>query len=123
MSSRLQVLAGRFAVCRLPGGAGAPDWAVTGAFWQVFRAPGELTVICPEQAVPASVEAEAGWHALAVEGPLSFELTGVLSALLAPLVQGGIPVLAVSGFSTDYLLVKKLGPALEALRRAGHQVA
>ena len=122
MRCTLEKLPGEYAVCRLPVGADVPHWAMRGRFWQVLRAPMELTVVCEAHRVPADVEQEPGWHAIGVNGPLSFDLVGVLQSLLAPLAAHGVPVYAVSGFSTDYLLVQNVTAAAEALQSAGHTV-
>jgi hypothetical protein len=60
-----------------------------------------------------------------VEGPLDFSLTGMLSALLAPLAGAGVSIFALSTFDTDYLLVRaaQLDLAIESLTAAGHLVA
>lgn len=120
----LDVLPGELAVCRLPGEAPSPDWAV-GTLVSITRAPGELTVVCDATAVPPSVEKERGWRALAVRGPLDLSLTGVLASLAGPLADAGVPVFVISTYDTDYLLVRDadLERAVAALRAAGHQVA
>jgi hypothetical protein len=60
-----------------------------------------------------------------VAGVFEFSAVGVLAALVAPLAEAGVAVLAVATYDTDYLLVKEedLGTAVDALRRAGHVVA
>ena len=60
-----------------------------------------------------------------VEGPLDFSLTGVMSALLAPLAEAGVSVFALATFDTDYLLIRaaQLDLAVETLSAAGHLVA
>ncbi len=74
--------------------------------------------------VPAGATAETGWRCLQVEGPLAFEMTGVLAALSAPLARAEIPIFVVSTYDTDYLLVKAvdLDSACDALRDEGHSV-
>jgi hypothetical protein len=120
---RLTTLEGRFAIARLPADAAVPAWAV-GQVVTVTRTPDELSVICPENAVPEATPAERGWRCLKVQGPLSFELTGILAALSRPLADVRIPLLALSTYDTDYLLVREdhLGAASAALERAGHCV-
>jgi hypothetical protein len=100
-----------------------PSWAV-GELCSVTRAPNELSVVCPEQAVPAGARYQGGWRCLAVRGPLAFELTGVLAALASPLADAGVPIFALSTFDTDYLLVPgdDLETALSALAAAGHRL-
>jgi hypothetical protein len=92
---RLKLLAARLAVCRLEQGAPLPGWALSGDFCSVTRAPGELSVICAEDALPARatgdggavspaaagradapLRVQRGFRAFQVEGPLAFELTG-----------------------------------------------
>lgn len=124
----LKLLAPRLAVCRLGQGAALPSWALSGTFCSVTRAPGELSVICPEEELPALPAEEGpaafpaverGFRAFQVEGPLDFELTGVLAGLLEPLARAGIPVLAISTFDTDFLLVRaqRVEEAIRALGR------
>lgn len=120
----LRVLPGAFTVCRLEPGDPVPGWAVSASFCSVTRTPHELSVVCPEEAVPAGLRAEGGWACLGVEGPLEFALTGVLVSLAGPLAEAGVSVFAVSTFDTDYLLVKRaiLGAATAALKAAGHRI-
>lgn len=75
--------------------------------------------------VPAGIQCQADWRCLKVAGPLDFDLTGVLSAILDPLAVAEISIFAVSTYDTDYLLVKSdnLERAICAMRAAGHQVA
>jgi hypothetical protein len=122
----LHLLQDRLAVCRLSPGEAVTEWALSGAgLRSVTRAPGELSVVCAEAAVPEGVKREPGWRAFQVEGPLAFSLTGVLASIAAPLAEAGVPIFALSTFDTDYVLVKEehVPRAVEALERAGHRVA
>jgi uncharacterized protein len=120
---RLRLLEDRLAVCRLDPGAPVPGWA-SGELTSVTRTPGELSVVCAEAGVPAGEVAERGWRALEVAGPLSFELTGVLASLSAPLANARVSVFAIATFNTDYVLVKEqdLERAIAALEAADHSV-
>jgi hypothetical protein len=120
----LVAVEGRFAVCRLDGGAPVPAWATAGPFSSVTRTPDQLSVVCPEQAVPAGVACERGWRCLRVAGTLDLSAVGVLASLAVPLAQAGVSVFAVSTFDTDYLLVKEAQAeaAVDALRGQGHEV-
>lgn len=110
-------------MCRLEPGAPFPTWA-TGTVASVTRTPDEMSIVCSEDAVPPDVRAERGFRCLSVRGPIAFSLTGVLSALAAPLAVAGISILAISTFDTDLLLVREalLKAAAAALREAGHTV-
>jgi hypothetical protein len=120
----LEVLPDLLAVCRLPAGARPPSWLAHDGFASVVWAEDETSVVCPETAVPADVVAEYGWRAIAVAGPLDFELTGVLHSIAAPLAEAGVSIFAVSTFDTDYVLVKDaaLDTAVRVLEDAGHRV-
>lgn len=120
----LTVMAGAYAVCRLGQNDSIPSW-VTGAFSSVTRTPGELSVVCEEDGVPARVKSERGWRVLVVQGPLDFNLTGVVSALAGPLASAEISIFTLSTYDTDYLLVRDrdLRRAVAVLRDAGHVVS
>jgi hypothetical protein len=125
-SVKLSLLDEPLAVCRLPASERVPSWALElhHAFLSLTRTADELSVICPEVAVPPDTDAETGWRALTVAGPLDFALTGVLASLAAPLADAGVPLLAVATHDTDHLLVRAddLDRALAALAAAGHEV-
>jgi hypothetical protein len=115
------LLPGRLTVARLPGAAALPAWADGTGFVSITRREGELSIVCADERVPADVQAERGWRALQVEGPLDFQMVGVLHALTGPLARAGISVFAVATFDTDVLLVREetLSRAVDALREAG----
>lgn len=120
---RIASLPHRLAVCRLAPGAPLPSW-IGGAFTSLTRTDEELSIICDEDAVPADVQAERGWRAVRVIGPIPFEVTGVAAALVSPLAAAKISVFLLATFDTDYLLVKDavFARALDVLRDAGHDV-
>jgi uncharacterized protein len=122
---KLDLLPDRLAVCRLAGDAGIPEWAGHGAgFYSVTRAPGELSVVCAEGAVPNGVKHDGGWRVFQIEGPFDFGVVGILVSAAAPLADAGVPIFAVSTFDTDYVLVKEdqVERAVLALENSGHQV-
>lgn len=121
---RLSTLPGTLAVARLAPGDALPDWA-RGEFLSISRTADELSIVCDDAAVPAGVQAERGWRALKLHGPIPFELVGIAAALVAPLAEARISVFVLSTYDTDYVLVRseRLEDAAEALRRAGHEVS
>ena len=121
----IDVLEGRIAVARLDPGAAVPAWAYGEPLTSITRTAAELSIVCPANRVPAGVRQESDFRALAVRGPLDFDAVGVLRALAEPLAAAGIPILAISTFDTDYVLVREadLTPAEQALERAGHRLA
>src|SRR4051794_23475618 len=118
----IAVLPDTLAVCRLRASERIPSWALElhEGFVSVTRTPGELSIVCDEEAVPPDVEVESGWRALQLPGPIPFEQTGVLASLASPLAAAGIPIFAISTFETDYVLVRAqhLERALETLNAA-----
>ena len=122
---RLEVVPGAYAVCRLSPADPLPAWAAAGPFVSVTRTEAELSVVCPESAVPPGVRSEPGWRCLRVVGPLGFGMTGVLASLAGPLASSGVSIFVVSTYDTDYLMVQErdLERGEDALERAGHSVA
>jgi len=120
----LRLLPETVAVCRLAPDRPVPAWATRGSFYSVTQTADEISIVCPQDAVPADVQVEGGWGILQVEAPLDFALTGVLAALTVPLAQAGVSVFVLSTFDTDYLLVREqdISSAVGALRAEGYQV-
>jgi len=123
-SFTIRILPDRLAICRLPAQDPLPEWAARESLWSVTRTPDELSIVCPEASVPPEIQAERGWIALHVVGPLPLTMTGVLSSLAEPLARAGITIFAISTFETDIILLRDLDleKAREALSRAGHVV-
>jgi len=121
----LELVAGRYAVCRLSASEAVPAWATGGPFVSVTRTDAELSVVCAQEAVPTAVLAEPGWRCLRVAGPLGFGMTGILASLSGPLASSGVSIFVVSTYDTDYLMVQErdLDRATAALTRAGHALA
>jgi hypothetical protein len=113
----LRVLDGRFSIEHVPDDA-APlseqEWLA------LVHGPDGRTVIRRDDA------ADDGWVALwSGDEPHDPQATGMLSAIVTPLADGGIPVMAASTFHADLVLVPaaRIADAVGALRRAGHRVS
>jgi hypothetical protein len=120
----LELLDTRLSVVPLAPDAESPDWARDSPFLSTTRSREELSLVCAEALVPADVPGRRGFRALRVQGPLDFDATGILSSLLAPLADAGVPVFTLSTYRTDYVLVPEtvLSEALKALTTAGHRI-
>jgi enamine deaminase RidA (YjgF/YER057c/UK114 family) len=116
----MNVLPGTFSVCRLPPSDRVPSWALElhEGLVSITRTPDELSIVCPDEAVPPDVTVEDGFKALQVPGPIPFAQTGVLAAIATPLAAAGISIFALSTYDTDYVLVRAadLEDALAALQ-------
>lgn len=122
----LSLLPEPLALCRFPADAPVPAWtAEARQFLTLSRTPDELSVVADERAVPAEVEAQRGYRALRVDGPLPLDLVGIFAAIAGPLAEAGLPIFPIATFDTDYVLLHGdvLERALEVLREAGHRVS
>src|SRR6185437_13216770 len=66
----LLVVDGMFAVCRLGGDTSLPAWATAGRFFSITRTADELSVVCPQEAVPEGIVCERDWRCLRVAGTM-----------------------------------------------------
>lgn len=103
----LSILPERLGICHFSENSPIPDWAKEISFCSITRTSDELSVICPQEKIPAGVLVEKNWRALKVEGPLGFSLTGIVSSLSKPLAEAKISILYVSTYETDYLFVEE----------------
>jgi hypothetical protein len=119
----LNLLEGEYAVWKLPLNSVLPPFG-DALLLSITRTTAELSVVGPADLVPDGVPVEGGWACLEVQGPLAFELTGVLAAISAPLAAAAVPIFVISTFDTDFILVPgtHLERAVEALEGAGHLV-
>jgi uncharacterized protein len=119
----LSVLPGEYVVCRLGPQADVPV-VTDDTFFSVTRTADETSIVCVAEAAPDEVECEADWRILMVDGPLDFDLVGILAAVASPLAEAKISIFAISTFETDYVLVRgrDLDLAVETLVSAGHEV-
>lgn len=122
----LEHLRGRYSVCRLDPDAMLPGLISSGrdCLLSVTRTPDELSIVCPEELAPPGATVSTDWAALRVRGVLDHDQVGVLVTLAQPLANYGIPILVISSFDTDYLLVagSRFDDAVAALAERGHAV-
>jgi len=118
------LLPGALAVCRLDAASAVPAWAAGGPFVSVTRTADELSVICPEDTVPAGIVAATGWRCLKLEGPFDFSETGLVASFASRLADDGISLMVVCTYDTDYLLVRDsdLDRAIECLEKDGYRI-
>lgn len=114
----LEWIPGAFAVCRLAAKDDVPAWALTGSeFVSITRSDRELSIVVPQESVPADVTAERGWVAIRIAGTLDFSQVGVIAGLTGALAEARISVFVISTYETDVVLVKSkhTARAIEAL--------
>jgi hypothetical protein len=112
------------AVVRLGPGTEIPAWASAGSIFSVTATATETSIVCGRRGVPKKAPQQGPFVAFCVEGQLDFALTGVLSGLLAPLAEAGVPVFTISTYDTDWILVpaNDAEKTAAAWRGAGHTV-
>jgi len=112
-------------VCRLGPDAPWPSPPAGTLVHSVTRTPDELSMVCIEGEEPEGARVEPGWRALRIEGPLAFELVGVVASVAVPLAEAAVGVFILSTYDTDLVLVKvaDLDRAVRSLRAAGHSVS
>lgn len=115
----MSVLEELYCVCRL-GLTEDIKWA-QGEFVSITKTADECSVVCPKSCVPEGIKYEGLWRILKVQGPLDFELIGILSFISRTLADAGISIFAISTYDTDYILVKseKIDEAKKYLQNAG----
>ncbi len=120
----LFLLKGLFAVCRLDKKASVPDWAMSKHFFSVTRTDDELSVVCPQVGIPAGIDCEPGWRCLKIESPFEFDLSGMISAIAAPVAGAEIDVFAVATQDSDYLMVRArdLDRTMSLLSEMGYRI-
>jgi|SRR5271165_917442 len=121
----LHPISGRLAIARLDPAAAIPEWAQAIApLVSITRTQDELSIVCPEEWVPDSVQRSTGWFCIRVTGPLDLASVGILAALVDPLRDKGISVFALSTYDTDCLLLPEMqrADAITALEAAGHRI-
>ena len=122
---RFRRLTSVYAIVRFSADAPAPEWATRGEFTSVSRTSDELSIVCPNENLPADVSSPHRWICLKLEGPFLFSQTGVLLSFIDPLSSNGIPIFAISTYDTDYVLIQEewTGAAVAVLREAGHELS
>ena len=116
MNPAIHILKGEFAIHWLQPGSEIPPAALTSEFCWTAHTPEEISLVCPAEIVVPAQKTEPGWSCLKLQGPLDFELTGIIANLSGTLADAGISIFAISTFDTDYLLVKT--PDLQETRNA-----
>jgi len=121
----LDLLEGKFVICRLSPSSSLPSWAFTGPFMSITKTNDELSIITiDDNRLPKDIQCERNWKCFKLKGPFPFDMTGVLSSILNPLAKADIGILAISTFDTDYVMVKEnnLQIAVDVLKQNGHTV-
>lgn len=74
--------------------------------------------------VPEDVTCSNEWRIIKISGLLDFSLIGIIADITGILKEKKIPVLTISTFDTDYILVKDkdLSTGIEVLKEKGYDI-
>lgn len=104
----LSIIPGIFGICHLAKNSEIPEWTKSFVgFCSITRTDDELSIVLPQDKIPAGVMAEKGWQCFKVKGPLDLSLTGIVSSLAGPLAKAKISIFYISTYETDYLMVEE----------------
>ena len=120
----LLVLAGRYGICRLGPAEPVPAWGLQGEFFSVTRTTDELSIVCAEAQIPATVLCESGWRLFKIDAVMDFSLVGIVAGISAAIAGANVGIFVLSTYNTDYILVRQpdFSAAAAALRTAGYKV-
>ena len=104
----LSVLPEKLGICHLGKNIPVPEWASKGDFFSITRTSQELSIVYPQEDIPAGILFEKSWRAFKVESVLDgVYCVGVIASLSALLAQEGISILNISTYETNYVLVEE----------------
>ncbi len=102
------------------------NWAkLTGTSWfSVTRTAEEISIVALATMDLGHGARQDGWSRLNIEGPLAFDLVGIIAGVAGILASAKISIFSVSTYDTDYFFVKEndVDSAVSALEAAGHVV-
>lgn len=118
----IKILEQDFSVCQVRNLAGINH---RDAYFFISNTPQGISLICPSKSVPANKTVRNdGWKALQVGEDMGFEKIAVIADLTAVLAGENIPVLVISDYGSDFVLLKEehLIRAVKALCDKGYGV-
>lgn len=119
---RLRLLKEMFSIHRLDPSRPIPVTVLGSPIFFVGRTKEELSIVCRSSIPVLHAKTEENWSCFMVEGPLDFNLTGIVARLSGALAAAEISIFPISTFDTDYIFVKQadLERAEIALNDAGY---
>ncbi|HUW71729.1 MAG TPA: ACT domain-containing protein [Candidatus Humimicrobiaceae bacterium] len=114
----LFLLPEKLGICHLAANSPVPSWASSGEFFSITRTDQELSIVYPQEKIPAGVLMEKDWRAFRVEDVIDgVYVVGIIASLSGPLAKAGISIFNISTYETNYILLeeKNLAKAKEIL--------
>lgn len=116
----LSILPKKLGICHFEKNSPVPEWATKGEFFSITRTDQELSIVYPQEKIPAGVLFEKDWRAFRLEGFVEgLYAVGIIASLSKPLAEAGISIFNISTYQTNYILVeeKNLVKAKKVLSR------
>jgi len=119
---KVRLLKESFSIHRLDSARPIPTTVLGSPVFFIGRTRNELSIVCRNDIPVLHAKTEPDWACFEMEGPLDFNLTGVVARISAALAAAEISIFVISTFDTDYILVKQgdLVRAEKALLDAGY---
>jgi len=114
------ILPEKLGICHFEKNTPLPDWATSGEFFSITRTNQELSIVYPQEKIPAGVLVEKDWRAFRLEGFIEgIYSVGIIASLSKPLAEAGISIFNISTYETNYILVeeKNLAKAKKVLSK------
>jgi len=104
----LSILPAKLGICHFATNSPIPSWATSGEFFSITRTDQELSIVYPQEKIPAGVLFEKDWRVFRLEGFVGgLYAVGIIASLSKPLAEAGISIFNISTYETNYLLVEE----------------
>ncbi len=108
MKFTLSILPEKFGICHFAKNSPIPDWALKEKFFSITKTDQELSIVCPQEKIPAGVLFEKDWRAFRMEDIVDGVYTvGIIASLSKPLAEAGISIFNISTYETNYFFVEE----------------
>jgi len=114
----ISVLPQKFGICHFEKKTPIPDWAKSGEFFSITQTDQELSIVYPQEKIPAGVLYEGNWRAFRIEKlKEGIHAVGIIAEFSKPLAENQIPIFDISTYRTNYIFVeeKNLKKAMKIL--------
>ena len=104
----LSILPEKLGICHFEKNSPIPDWATRGEFFSITRTDQELSIVYPQEKIPAGVLFKKDWRAFRLEGFVDgIYAVGIIASLSKPLAELCISIFNISTYETNYILLEE----------------
>jgi uncharacterized protein len=124
MILNIRVLPDHYSIYRFKPGTEIPEWIYSSEFFSITRTQDEISVVTSQTDTETGFLSNRDWRVLKIAGPLDFSLIGIIADISVVLKDKNIPILSISTYDTDYILIKQkdLETGIMALEENGHKI-